>query len=296
MGLRIGAMAVRIGEYDLPLAPSPRVPWIRNNNFARQFICVAFGVLILGMLSFGTWVSRRIEFGVVEMSAQAAALYANSFIAPHLQGLSSGSSLSDENIGSINRAIESQALRARVAAAHVWNLKGDIVFSTTPGIPGNILRIASNLELAASGEVVFDLDEHPKEDIASGITADSALIEIYTPVRNETTGEVIAVLELHERGGSLQQRLIKSEWHTWIVTGLITLAMMGALFSIVLDGSKTIDQQRVFLTERVSQLSELLQQNEVLRTRVERAARNATREPRGSCVSWVPISMTGLHS
>ena len=51
---------------------------------------------------------------------------------------------------------------------------------------------------------------------------------------------------------------------------------MGALFSIVRDGSKTIDQQRVFLTERVAQLSDLLQQNEVLRQRVERAARSAT--------------------
>jgi len=265
---------VSVIEYELAEATSPRVPWIRN-NFARQFILVAFAVLFLGMLAFGTWVSRRIELGVMEMSAQAAALYANSFITPHLQELPSGT-LSDKSISAVDRAIESPLLRPRVAAAHVWTLDGRLVYSTTPGTPGNISRITANVERAATGEVIFDLDHHPDEDYANGIRADSSLIEIYTPVRRETDGAVIAVLQFHERGDGLRQRLTDSEKHTWLVTGLITLAMMGALFSIVRDGSKTIDQQRVFLTERVAQLSDLLQQNEVLRQRVERAARSAT--------------------
>jgi signal transduction histidine kinase len=62
------------------------------------------------------------------------------------------------------------------------------------------------------------------------------------------------------------------------LAALITLAMMAALFTIVDNGSKVIDQQRVALAARVAQLSELLRQNQLLRARAERGAQKTTED------------------
>ena len=228
------------------------------------------------MFAFGTWVSRRIESGVADMAANSAALYVNSFIAPHLQVLSSRDTLSAEQIEAINRAIESRALRVHVTAAHVWSLDGRVLYSTKADMLGKSFRPTPSLLRAANGEVTVEFDYFDHEANPAERPNGSPLLEIYAPVRSETTGAVIAVLEFYERGDTLQTQLHASEWHTWAVTGLITIAMMGALFSIVADGSKTIDEQRESLTQRIAQLSDLLHQNEVLRSRVERAARNST--------------------
>ena len=98
------------------------------------------------------------------------------------------------------------------------------------------------------------------------------------PVRDTDHGNVIAVVEFHEHAEAFKAELAEAEWRSWVSTAFITIVMTGVLFSVVAKGSRTIDEQRVALTERIAQLSELLQQNCVLRSRVERAARNATED------------------
>jgi signal transduction histidine kinase len=259
----------------LPANSPPHLAWVRN-NLAYQFILVAFGVLLLGMLAFGTWVSRRIEHGVADMAANSAALYVNSFIAPHLQTLSSRDTLNNDDIQALQQAIESRALRIHVTAVHVWTRSGRVVYSTNADMIGRTFPPTPGLLRAADGEVAVEFDDLDHDVHAAKKSSGPPLIEIYAPVRDENSGAVIAVLEFYERGDTLKAKLYAAEWHTWIVTGLITIAMMGTLFSIVFDGSKTIDQQRESLTQRIAELSDLLHQNEVLRARVERAARNAT--------------------
>ncbi|MGO4388727.1 sensor histidine kinase [Microvirga sp. 2YAF29] len=100
--------------------------------------------------------------------------------------------------------------------------------------------------------------------------------KVFVPIRESDTGKIIAALEFHERAEVPEAELVASEWQTWIATILVTLNMMGALFVIVANGSKTIDKQRAALTMRVAQLSSLLRQNRDLHERVERAAQNAT--------------------
>ena len=236
---------------------------------------VAAGVLILGMFAFGTWVSRRIEYGVAEMAANSAALYINSFIAPHLQTLSSRDTLSPDNTEAIDRAMR-QGLKAHITDAHIWTRDGRVVYSTNAAMVGKKFHPGPSLLRARNGEVAVEFNESDEASNAIGHVSGSPLIEIFAPVRDENSGAVIAVLQFYERGEALDTQLRASEWHTWIVTGLITIGMMAALFSIVADGSKTIDEQRESLTQRIAQLSDLLHQNEVLRARVERAARNST--------------------
>ena len=56
-------------------------------SLAMRFALASFIVILGGMLGVGAWVAGRIEDGVVARSASTAALYVDSFVAPHVQGL-----------------------------------------------------------------------------------------------------------------------------------------------------------------------------------------------------------------
>ncbi|RDI61747.1 sensor histidine kinase [Microvirga subterranea] len=252
--------------------------WLRH-NLARQFILVAFGVLLVGMFTLGTWVTRRIETGVAETSAASAALYINSLLAPHLQDLASRDSLSETSAEALNGAIESIVAKMDVASVKIWNDDGFVIYSTDRSIIGKTFPLTPELKRAWGGAIAAEFANSSHDEAsARDIDADTPLLEVYVPVRDAKSGKVIAVLEFYDFAEEIESQLSKAEWHSWAMTALVTIAMMTALFSIVANGSRTIDEQRVSLTHRVAQLSELLKQNEALRSRVERAARNATED------------------
>jgi signal transduction histidine kinase len=174
--------------------------------------------------------------------------------------------------------MERPSVHTHVTSINIWKQDGLIVYSSEKDLIGKKFPLNPNPRRAWSGTVTTEFDDLHDEEDARELATGLSLLEVYAPIRDADSGEVIAVLEFHERAEALKAQLAESEWHSWVITALITLAMMGALFSIVADGSKTIDQQRIALTERISQLSDLLRQNRSLRARVERAARNATED------------------
>jgi signal transduction histidine kinase len=251
--------------------------WLKQ-NLARQFILMAFGVLLVGMFTLGTWVTRRIENGVAETGAASAALYVNSLLAPHLQDLAQNESLSGASLDALNRAIESIVAKMDVVSVKIWNDDGFIIYSTQKNLTGKTFPRTPELRRAWNGMIAADFADDSHGPASMGIGTGTPLLEVYAPVRDANSGKVIAVLEFYDLAEELREQLSKAEWHSWAMTALVTIAMMTALFSIVANGSRTIDEQRISLTQRVAQLSELLKQNEALRTRVERAARNATED------------------
>lgn len=254
-----------------------RLLWLRN-SLSRQFLLVAFAVLLLGMFTLGSWVARRIESGVAEVAAASGALYINSLIAPHLQELASGDVLSPSSLEALNRAIDSAAVRMNIKSIKVWKEDGRIIYSSDKRLIGQKFPLTPSLERAADGMLSGGLINLRHDENVGERTAGRPMLEIYAPVRDVQKGNVIAILEFYEHAEALEAQLSEAEWHSWAMTALVTIAMMAALFSIVANGSKTIDEQRISLMQRVSQLSDLLRQNEMLRARVERAARKATEE------------------
>jgi signal transduction histidine kinase len=227
---------------------------------------MAFAVMVIGMIAMGALVSWRIEKSVTTVKAAAAAFSVENFITPHIQELASGEQLSSKSIEDLKHAVDHSGLRATLASLRIWRRGGFIAYSDA--------RDASRLEhsksLAASEawsgaiQVQFNEGDLP--------------IKIFAPVRERATGSVIAIAEMHEHVSALDSELVASKWQIWLATALITLNMMGFLLVIVAHGGRIIERQRLALVERVSQLSELLQQNRVLQGRVERAARNATED------------------
>ncbi|WP_210482679.1 sensor histidine kinase [Microvirga antarctica] len=246
-----------------------------QQNLARQFLFVASGVLLFGMIAQGVWVTRKIEEGVTDVAATQAALYINSFVAPHLQELAHRDSLSVQNIEALNVAMTSRAVRDHVTAINVWKREGLIAYSTQADLIGRRFPANPSPNIAWEGAVTTVFDNLAFEEDHREITNGFQVLEVYAPIRDFNSGNVIAVLEFHERAEPLAAELKQAQWHSWGVSGLITILMIGALFSIVARGSKTIDQQRLALSARVAELSTLLHQNDILRGRIALGAQNA---------------------
>lgn len=245
-------------------------------SLSGQFLLTAFAVMLIGMLALGTWVSWQIEKSVSDFKAASAALTVSSFISPHLQELAFRKSLSDRSIGGLDQAMAQSDLRTNILSLRIWREDGMVVYSGNRAQIGMRLAQVRPPHAVWTGAIDVEFEDPSQEEHIDLRDASVAHFKVFAPIRESETGKIIAAVEFHERAEALGAELVASEWQTWIATILITLNMMGALFVIVANGSKTIDRQRAALTMRVAQLSGLLQQNRVLHERIERAAQNAT--------------------
>jgi hypothetical protein len=261
-------------RFDASSEAKPR----KRRSLSGQFLLVAFAVMLVGMFAMGTLVSWQIEKSVAEVKAASTALYINTFIAPHLQELTADGALSPNSIHGLNQAMERRDLQASITSVRIWNHDGLIVHSDEAALIGKKFTLPSPSRRAWAGAIAAEFDDIPGDEEITERFTGLPLLKVFAPIRKFENGNVIAVVEFHERAEALNSELIASEWKTWLSTALITLNMMGCLFVIVANGSKTIDRQRAALTERVSQLSELLRQNRILQGRIERAAQNATED------------------
>ncbi len=234
-------------------------------SLARQFALAGGTVMLVAILAVGLWVSGRIEQVVVRNSANTTALYMNSFVAPLLQGMANNHSLSPEAQLEVAKLFDETELGQRVVSFKLWQKEGFVVGSSNSELVGHKFDPTENLVLAWDGEVRADLEQtSDAEDRAEGELG-VPLLEIYAPIRNLRTGEVIAVAEFYELASDLKSDLIKTRLASWGAVAAVMLVIGLSMFAIVLRGSFTIDRQ-------IAELKSLSARNLALRIRAQGAA------------------------
>jgi signal transduction histidine kinase len=247
--------------------------WTRH-GLARQFLLVAAAALLIAMFVLGKWVAQKVENGVAEFAGASAAVYINTFLAPHLQELAYRDTLSKGSIDALNGAMGKAAVRTHVTGVKVWKQDGLIIYSDKVSLIGKRFEPSAQLRRASNGAVSTKVAVRHHEDDTANWEPALLQLAVYTPIHDVNTGEVLAVLEFYENAEELRAQLSLAETQSWGVTGLVALAMLAALFTIVSQGGKAIDHLRSSLSHRIEQLRELLRQNEALRARAERVSRN----------------------
>jgi signal transduction histidine kinase len=234
-------------------------------SLARQFALAGGVVMLVATGLVGWFVAGRIEEVVVRNTANATALYMESFVAPLTQDLGHADNLSDESRARIGALLESTALGRRVVSFKIWRQGGFLADASNVALVGRTFPLTENLKLAWAGEVRADFedtgDPEDKDENALGVP----LLEIYSPIRDVKTGRVIAVAEFYEVATQLKSDLARARLASWATVALVMLVIGASLFAIVLRGSRTIDRQLAALTE-------LSARNVALRLRVQGAA------------------------
>jgi signal transduction histidine kinase len=227
------------------------------------------------MFVIGFWVTSVIEEAIKDDAAGATALYVDSVIAPILPELRSKKPLDEGVVRALDETLSAGRLGDRLKSFKIWRRDGSVLYATDASLLGKRFPISSALDEAWNGHVVAELDELSDAESENERELGIPLMEIYSPIREPWSGEVVAVSEFYEVASDITARLTEARRKSWLLVAGVAAAMVGLLADIVFRGSKTIERQQRALTERVDELSRLSEQNLALRQRVQKASKSA---------------------
>lgn len=254
---------------------SGAINW-RELTLPGQFLLAGAIVMIGAMIFVGNWVSQRIEDAVVQNSAVSAALFMESFISPLSQELLVTDTLSPPARRALEEIFEGTTLGDRVVSYKIWINGGQIVHASDPALIGQVFEPSDELQSAWLGEVASSFEDlNDVEDIAEAAMG-VPLLEVYTPIRQAWSGEVIAVAEFYENAEQLDADIRSARQTSWLIVGGAFLSSGVLLFWIVQAGGRTIRQQRQALTEQLIKTELVSAQNAMLRQRAVAASSRAT--------------------
>ena len=246
------------------------------HSLAAQFLLTGGLVSIAAMVAAGLLVTSLIEAGVTRNSAAATALYVDSVIAPILPDMQKSQVLSDPVERALDETLGNAPLGRRLLSFRLWSRDGTILYSNDKSLVGRRFQPNPEVEEAFEGKMIAQFDRVDDVESEAERASDLPLLEIYNPVLQPWTGEVVAVSEFYEIATDFQKTLREAVIWSWLAVATVTGAFFLILSAIVFRGSRKIDAQSRALEERVTQLSKLLARNRSLRLRVQRASERVT--------------------
>jgi diguanylate cyclase (GGDEF)-like protein/PAS domain S-box-containing protein len=210
--------------------------WKFRNPGLRIALIVITVALVLGASALtADRVTTQLEQTATDEAAQGAAAIIGSFVAPLL----SKDAMADRN-GRTATALNDELTRlvetGYFLRIKVWDRTGTIVFSDLPALRGRQFEIEEDLEHAFDGEV--------ESDITNGSAAENEfehglaprLLEIYSPVRLERTGEVVAAYEIYRDAFGIEARLAATRRDVFLIAGAIA-TVLTVLLLLAFDGT-----------------------------------------------------------
>jgi signal transduction histidine kinase len=248
----------------------------KSPSLAQQFLLVGGLVSLVATLIVGPFVTSLIEDAVTRNSGAATALYVDSVIAPLLPDMQASDDLSDSVKQALDETLGQGALGKRLMSFKLWRPDGTILYSNTKAQIGQKLPISDGLRTALTGKMVAEYDN--VDDVGSENERESGmpLLEVYNPVLQPWSGDVVAVLEFYEIATDFQHSLSHARLQSWLAVVAFTMTFFTILSALVFRGSRMIDSQREALKKRIQDLSELLTQNGELSARLQRASQRTT--------------------
>lgn len=242
-------------------------------ELTRQFALAGGVVALVAMLAIGVWLTSMVRADSIADTAANTARFMDSFIAPLAQELQSQESFSIGPIRALDEVLDTPELKDRVVSVKIWKPDGRIAYARDTALIGKTFPATDGLRGALAGRTVAELEEldedESREEAATGIP----LLEIYSPIRAQWTGEVIGVAEFYENAVALEQRLDRTMMQGWLAIAGVTALICLSLYGIVHRGGRTIAEQRAALALRAAESERAAEQNRALRQQVERASR-----------------------
>jgi signal transduction histidine kinase len=248
----------------------------RSFTLARQFLLAGTFVSLVAMLGVGALVANVIERSLIRHAAATTALYVDSVLAPILPDMRTVRNLDGIVAHALDETLEAGKLGERLVSYRLWRRDGTILYADRQELIGKRFEPSPDLLKAFSGEVVAKYGHADDPDSGFERSTGLPLLEIYSPIRQPWSGEVVAVSEFYEHVPDLAQTLSVARLKGWAAVAVVTLGLFLTLAAIVLRGSATIEAQRVALKQRVEELSRLAKTNELLAISARTASERAT--------------------
>jgi signal transduction histidine kinase len=252
--------AVRLGLARLPLS---------RLSLTTQFLLANLVVFIGAMLVVGTWIGQQIQSSILDRTASEAAIYVDSVIAPRLQSLVVERLLDESEVAGMDQLLETTLMGQRVVAVKVWSVDGQILYSPNRELIGQRLPVDAELAASLNGAVAADITNLTEPENVYERERWQRLLQVYTPVRQDISGAIIAVAEFYQPTDQLEAEVGSARLRAWLIIGVVGGLAYLLLAGIVKRGSDTISRQDMLLRRQFAELA-------LLHERVRSAAARTT--------------------
>lgn len=240
-------------------------------NLRLRLLLATGFVLICGMAGTSWWMIHTIERIVTTNAGAVTALYVDATLTPAIQDPAIYKAEASEARAELNQLLNQGALGLEVLAFKLWDPEGQVTFSTRSGLEGRINPENPRFQTAMGGRVYAELRQVPPQAIGGTGEAPTPVLEVYSPIRSASTGQVIGVAEFYSRAAPLLAELHLVRLRSWLLVAAATLVMGALIYGVVARGDRIIAGQRQALREKISALSETVSENARLSDSVRQA-------------------------
>ena len=272
-------------EHPRPAPPSVSVTSHRSRwpelTLPGQFLLAGAAVMLVAMVVVGSWVSSIVKATVVQNSAISAAQFVENFISPIGQELVESDELSPPAVQALGEIFQHSAVRDQVISYKIWLPNGQVVHASNPDVIGQVFDQSADFKKALDGQVSASYERLDGEENEAEAELDMPLLEVYMPLRELWTNEVIGVVEFYQQADQLRRDILRARLNGWLVVGATFLASGVLLFGIVQAGGRKIRKQGEDLRRQLELTNTISRQNAELKQRaVTASARAASKSER----------------
>ena len=258
-------------EWVSPTILLGRSPSSTPVSLTRQFALTGSVIMLVAMMAAGFFIVEIVSKTTIGNTASATALLLDSILEPLTQSLVKEEVLPAEQAAELDRLLGADQFKRRFPYLEIWKETGLVAYSTTPGLAGLKFTPPDGLIRALKGEVSAQYaDLNAREHLIRDIS--NRYLEIYVPLREDRSGRVIAVAEIHESTASLDQEIWFLRLKSWLAVASATALIMISLFGIVYRGNQLILLQKRQLQKRLLEIEETNHHNRILKDRAQRAS------------------------
>ena len=206
--------------------------WWRGIQFFGKLAGGASAAVVCAIAFTAIVGANHAKRELVDRYAAATALYMDSFVSPHVQALATSSVLSEVQRKALQSLLAPTSIGRPIVGFRIWAAEDRIVFSNDHGLIGRQFPPSSVRDRAWEGVVSAELDVPHGGDDVEIRALDTAILEIYSPVRQTGTGRIIALAETYEIATNLKLEVWAAQMLVWIVFGAIALGTTLLLFGL----------------------------------------------------------------
>lgn len=246
--------------------------WFGRRRVTTQFFIAGGFLILIATALVGQLLSQIVERDALEANGSATALFVEAMAGPLVQTLANDPVLSEQSRARLDRLFDDETFRTRFPYLEIWHPDGRIVYSNSEGMIGQTFLLPEGARSALEGQITstltdLDADEHVIRDWTEDF------VEIYLPLREDGTGRIIAVAEIHEESTAIGRLIWQIRIINWSLVLCVGAIFMAGLYGIVARAAHQIEAQERQLYDQIDKLRELSNHNLALKNRIEGASR-----------------------
>ena len=237
----------------------------RYLTLSQRFLLVAAIVVALAMAVLGNWIGYYLKSSITKGIATSAAASIDSLISHQFDALGPERLLTDEDRAKLDKVFEigNDADSTRLLQIQIRNLDGSILYDSFGGLSDDV-RPEVFAAAAQQGTVTSSIHNIPLEPVGPLEGHSIAVLRIFTPLHRPVTGDIFAVAALYYSAKALHEIQFRAQLDVWVLVGLIGLGVIGVLFVLVDQASRTIASQRARLARNLVASRKLSEENRML--------------------------------